>query len=174
MSESDLVKVKQKIMNPVTGEADSQLIGTDISMRSTDDIEWFCEENHIEIDYADGYGAELFVTNWKTYIESLNQYVPRTDTPVLVPEAWLGQYGLEYGQHIDIYASSGKTNINLLFHFNHISHISMQILHIIARPKPVQHVLRKICATKSRHMGRWMHRAAPEKQRNKVMKMKSV
>lgn len=109
---ADVVKVKQKIMNPVTGEADSQLIGTDISMRSTDDIEWFCEENHIEIDYADGYGAELFVTNWKTYIESLNQYVPRTDTPVLVPEVWLGQYGLEYGQHIDIYAASGKTNIS--------------------------------------------------------------
>ena len=105
---ADVVKVEHKTTNPVTGEVYSQLIGKDIPMRSTDDIGRFCEENHIEIDYADGYGTELFTTSWKTYLESQNQYVPKMDTPILVPEAWLEQYGLEYGQHIDIYAASGK------------------------------------------------------------------
>ena len=109
---ADVVKVEQKTTNPITGEAGIQLIGKDIPMRSTDDIERFCEENHIEINYADGYGAELFTTNWKTYLESQDRYVPRTDAPVLVPEAWLEQYGLEYGQHIDIYAASGKMSIS--------------------------------------------------------------
>ena len=110
---ADVVKVEQKTTNPVTGEVAVQLIGKDIPMRSTDDIERFCEENHIEIDYADGYGAELFTTYWKTYLESQNQYIPKTGAPILVPEAWLEQYGLEYGQHIDINAASGKVSISL-------------------------------------------------------------
>ncbi len=106
---ADSVRVKRTVVNRFTGEVLlDQLIGPNVSMRSTADIERFCGANHVEIDYADGYGAELFTTDWREYSEIAHTYVPSAGTPVLVPEAWLELYDLEYGQQLDIMYSNGK------------------------------------------------------------------
>lgn len=85
--------------------------GKNVPVRSTEDIERFCEENHAEITYADGYGPELFTTNWKVENRELGMVTVANDTPIIVPEAWLEQYELEYGQHLGIdIVRGGKTN----------------------------------------------------------------
>lgn len=106
---AETVRVNRYTMNPVTHETvSSQFIGSDVPMRCTEDIEQFCEENHVMIDYADGYGPELFTTGWKYTEPSMGVTVLKNETPVLIPEAWLEQHGLEYGQRITIAIRSGN------------------------------------------------------------------
>ncbi len=100
---ADSVKVEREVVNFTTGEIlHSQLIGSDIPMRSTEDIGRFCEENHVEIDYADGYGPELFTADWMRSTSEINMVALKDGAPVIIPEAWLERYGLEYGQSLRI------------------------------------------------------------------------
>ncbi|MDE5819181.1 MAG: ABC transporter permease [Lachnospiraceae bacterium] len=107
---ADVVRVERTVMNRITGEIlSSQFIGSKVPMRSTDNIERFCEENHVEIDYADGYGAELFTANWEYHVPNMGIVALKNDTPVLIPDTWLEQYGLEYGQKLEVGITSGRT-----------------------------------------------------------------
>ena len=100
---AETVKVDRYTMNRITGEIlSSQSIGSDIPLRSTENIERFCEENHVTIDYADGYGPELFTTGWKYSVPNMDMLALKNETPVLIPETWLEQYDLKYGQRITI------------------------------------------------------------------------
>lgn len=106
---ADVVRVERTVINLITGEIlSSQFIGSKIPMRSTDNIERFCEENHVEIDYADGYGPELFTTNWEYRIPDIDIVTLKNEAPILIPDTWLEQYGLEYGQKLDIDITSGR------------------------------------------------------------------
>lgn len=82
-------------------------VGKDVPVRSTEDIERFCEENHAEITYADGYGPELFTTSWRVENREFGVVTVANDTPIIVPEAWLEQYGLEYGQPLELDIARG-------------------------------------------------------------------
>lgn len=105
---ADAVRVTRVVRNWYIGETlSSQLIGSQVPMRSTEDIERFCRENHVEIDYADGYGPELFTTEWKYTVPYIGGITLKDDTPVIVPEIWLEQYDLELGQSLEIQASNG-------------------------------------------------------------------
>lgn len=105
---ADVVSIARTDIAIMTGKVlNSQFIGSDIPMRSTEDIERFCEENHVEIDYAEGYGPKLFTANWKCLVPDTNIVTLKDGAPILVPETWLEQYGLEYGQRMSIDITSG-------------------------------------------------------------------
>lgn len=107
----DAVRVEQQEINSLTGDIlNSQVIGTMVSMRSTEDIESFCTENNVGIDYADGYGAELFTTDWLSWIPEFSRWTFKGNVPVIVPEVWLEQYDLEYGQQLIISSRSHNGN----------------------------------------------------------------
>ncbi|MCM1537500.1 MAG: hypothetical protein NC254_03790 [bacterium] len=91
-----------------------QRIGTEIPVRSMTDVERFCEVNHVEIDYVDGYGPELFTADWEYLDPDFGMVSLRNNTPIIVPEAWMELYGLEFGQRIDISMISGgwKRNVS--------------------------------------------------------------
>ncbi|MCM1537501.1 MAG: ABC transporter permease [bacterium] len=99
----DSIRVQHRVVNAVTDEVlVNQLIGSDIPMRSARDIERFCRENRVEIDYADGYGPELFTADWVMYQPDFGTYALRGDTPILVPEDWLELYDLGYGKKLTV------------------------------------------------------------------------
>ncbi len=99
----DSIRVEYRVVDESTDEILQRLfIGSNIPMRSTEDIERFCGENHVEIDYANGYGPELFVTDWLADTPATDRYTTEKDTPILVPEDWLELYHLEYGQNLTV------------------------------------------------------------------------
>lgn len=105
------VKVDHTVYHQVTGEVLSYLfVGSKVPMRSTEDIERFCKENHAEIDYAEGYGPELFTENWVRQIPELGLTTLQNETPVLIPRTWMERYGLEYGKRLDITIVIGRTS----------------------------------------------------------------
>ncbi len=114
---ADVVSIERTDIAIMTGKVlNSQFIGSNIPMRSTEDIERFCEENHVEIDYAQGYGPELFTADWKYYVPDRNAVTLKDGVPILIPETWLEQYGLEYGQRMSVdIASGGRVLSSYLF-----------------------------------------------------------
>lgn len=108
---ADEAVVERIVIQAVTGEVIiHQNMGTDIPVRSTVDIERFCEENKVEIDYADGYGAELFMHDWiSVKTESGTARAFEHDLPVIVPRAWLEKYELKYGQSLSVMLSNGAS-----------------------------------------------------------------
>lgn len=99
----DSIRVERRVVDETTDEILQRLfIGSNIPMRSTEDIERFCKENHVEIDYANGYGPELFVTDWLADTPAADRYTTERDTPILVPEDWLELHHLEYGQNLTV------------------------------------------------------------------------
>ena len=110
---ADSVKVECMDIDSKTGNMVSgQVIGSHISMRSPEDIERFCTENHVGIDYADGYGVELFTAEWLGWLPEFNRMIFKNNTPIIVPEIWLEQYDLEYGQQLFITSNNGKIGVN--------------------------------------------------------------
>ncbi len=104
------VEVDRTVIHRITGDVLSYLfIGSHVPMRSTVDIERFCRENHVEIDYAQGYGPELFTENWICQIPGMSITTYKNETPVLIPRTWLEQYGLEYGGQLDVSVRIGRT-----------------------------------------------------------------
>lgn len=116
---ADGVEVEKGEIDPDTGEVlNIQVIGTYIYMRSPEDIERFCAENAVAIDYAEGYDEELFVREWRMWLPEIDQMTVKYGAPVIVPEDWLEQYGLEYGEEIEIcgggsYSKNDIINISL-------------------------------------------------------------
>lgn len=108
---ADAVAVDCNIINSKADKTESNLVGisNEASMRSPEDIERFCAENHVAIDYADGYRAELFEKKWSTWSSIANRLQIQYNTPVIVPEIWLEQYDLEYGQELWITTDTGYT-----------------------------------------------------------------
>ena len=109
MEAANVVSIARTDIAPLTGKVlNSLFIGSNIPMRSTEDIERFCEENHVEIDYAEGYGPELFTANWEYRVPDMDMTTLKNGTPILIPDTWLEQYGLEYGQNMSIDITSGR------------------------------------------------------------------
>ncbi len=108
---ADAVAVDRIVISLKAGKQELTMIGIsgETSMRSTEDIERFCAENHVAIDYADGYGAELFTIDWSIWSSELNRLFFQSGTPVIVPEIWLEQYELEFGQELGITTDEGGT-----------------------------------------------------------------
>ncbi|MCM1537499.1 MAG: ABC transporter permease [bacterium] len=112
----DAVKVERRIVDETTNEILQRLtIGTHVAMRSTEDPERFCEENHVRIDYADGYGPEIFETDWLSDTPAADWYTARRDTPIIVPEDWLALYRLEYGQELTVSKVIGRMRYECTF-----------------------------------------------------------
>lgn len=100
---ADEVRVEQREIDPKTGDIlSTRVIGQYVPIRLPEDIERFCAENAVAVDYAKGYDADLFIREWRKWIPEVNKMTLKENAPIIVPEEWLEQYDLEYGQELTI------------------------------------------------------------------------